>query len=312
MSGKTVDRSVQNGMLMMVVAMMILPGIDAVAKGLAGVVPSGQVAWSRFFFQTLLLLPFVLMSGELRAGRRLWAHAARGFLIALATVLFFTALARMPLADAIAIFFISPFISTLLGALILKEPLGIRRLAAVLVGFGGALMIIRPSYEVFGLHALLPVGTAFAFSFYMILTRTLAVGGGAIQMQFYAGVFGCLSMSIALWAGMEAEVAVLTPVWPDLESWGLLALLGVVATAGHMLIVQAVKRTGVGIVAPFQYLEIISATLLGYIFFEDFPDPVTWAGIAVIVASGLYVFHRERMLAGAPETATTRNATTGS
>ena len=108
MSDKAVDRSVQNGMLMMVVAMMILPGIDAVAKGLSGIVSSGQVTWSRFFFQTLLLLPFVLLTGELRAGRRLWAHAARGFLIALATVLFFTALARMPLATPLPSFSSAP------------------------------------------------------------------------------------------------------------------------------------------------------------------------------------------------------------
>lgn len=282
---------------MLVLAMLIIPGIDAISKSLTGFISPGQVTWSRFFFQTLILLPFVMFNGGLMVGRAIWGHAARGFLIACATLMFFSSLAKLPLADAISIFFVEPFILTLLSAVVLRERVGWRRLSAVFVGFCGALIIIRPSYEVFGLTALLPIGAACAFSVYIILTRILVQGGSAITMQFYAGVFGCLTMSIALWYGAETETAVVLPVWPTMGEWGFLAALGLIGTAAHMLIVLAVRRIGAGLMAPFQYLEIISATILGLVFFGDFPDAMTWLGIAIIISSGLYVFYRERKLA---------------
>lgn len=295
--GTSSHRRVQQGILLMVTAMMLLPGIDAIAKGLSGSVSSGQVAWSRFFFQTLFLLPFALRAGGLRVGRKLWLHAARGFLIALATLLFFTSIGELPLADAISIFFVSPFILTLLSALLLGERVGWRRMLAVLVGFGGSLIIIRPSYEVFGATALLPVGSAVCYAFYIVLTRWLVRDGGAVTMQFYAGVFGAVTMSLALWYGAESGTAILAAAWPTAGQWLMLAVLGAIATAGHMLIVQAVRRVGAGMVAPFQYLEIISATILGLVFFGDFPDPPTWLGVAIIIGAGLFVFSRERKTA---------------
>ncbi len=290
-------RELQEGILLMVLGMLLLPGIDAIAKGLAGSISAGQVAWSRFFFQSLFLLPFVLRFGGLRVGRRLWIHAARGFLIALATLLFFASLGALPLADAISIFFVEPFILTLLSALLLGERIGWRRLLAVAIGFCGALIIIRPSYAIFGPTALLPMGAALSFAFYVILTRLLVREGSAVTMQFYAGLFGMLTMTIALGVGWETGIEVLLPVWPSAGEWGLLATLGVIATSGHMLVVLAIRRVGASMVAPFQYLEIISATLLGFIFFGDFPDATTWLGIAIIIASGIYVFLRERRLA---------------
>ncbi len=294
-------RELQEGILLMVLGMLLLPGIDAIAKGLAGSISAGQVAWSRFFFQSLFLLPFVLRFGGLRVGRRLWIHAARGFLIALATLLFFASLGALPLADAISIFFVEPFILTLLSALLLGERIGWRRLLAVAIGFCGALIIIRPSYAVFGPTALLPMGAALSFAFYVILTRLLVREGSAVTMQFYAGLLGMLTMTIALGVGWETGIEVLLPVWPSAGEWGLLATLGVIATSGHMLVVLAIRRVGASMVAPFQYLEIISATLLGFIFFGDFPDATTWLGIAIIIASGIYVFLRERRLAIAQE-----------
>jgi len=287
-------QQVQRGMLMLVLAMLLLPGIDAIAKGLSDTIAAGQVSWSRFFFQTLFLLPFVLRGGSLRVGRMIWVHAARGFLIAIATLMFFASLAKLPLADAISIFFISPFILTLLSAVVLGEKIGWRRLAAVSVGFCGAMIIVRPSYQVFGLTALLPMGAASAFAVYIILSRLLVKDGSPVAMQFYAGVFGCLTLSLALWYGAETETAVLAPVWPTTVEWVFLACLGAIATAGHMLIVLAIQRIGAGLVAPFQYLEIISSTILGFVFFGDFPDAMTWLGIALIIVSGLFVFHRER------------------
>jgi len=294
-------RNLQQGMLLMICGMLLLPGIDAIAKGLSGSVSSGQVAWSRFFFQSLILLPFVLRAGGLRVKGRLWIHGARGFLIASATLMFFTSLGELPLADAIAIFFVEPFILTLLAALFLAERIGWRRLLAVAVGFCGALIIIRPSYAVFGVTALLPMGAALAFACYVVLTRWLVREESVITMQFTAGLFGTVTMTAGLWFGLEAGVEILTPAWPTTREWLLLAALGAIATSGHMLIVHAIRRIGASLVAPFQYLEIISATLLGLIFFGEFPDKTTWLGVAIIVGSGLYVFLRERQLAGAQD-----------
>ncbi len=284
-------------MILMIGAMLWLPTIDALAKTLSTTVPSGQIAWSRFLFQTLFLLPFLLLGRQPFRRPRYLVHAARGGLIALATLLFFSALKTMPLAETIAIFFVEPLILTLLSVVFLKEPIGWRRLSAVSVGFIGALIVIRPSYENFGYSAILPLGAALAFASYLLLTRNLAQKEGAVPLQLVTGVFGGLIMSVALFAGSLAEIDVLDPVWPTAFEWLLLAGVGVVATTGHLLVVHAFRRAQAAILAPFQYLEIISATFLGLVIFGDFPDLTTWFGVSVIVGSGIYVFYRERKVA---------------
>jgi len=284
-------------MILMLAAMLILPGIDAIAKWLSGAISAGQIAWSRFFFQTLLMLPLFLRTPGAIVAPALALHALRGTLIALATLLFFSALKYLPLADAIAIFFVEPLILTLLGTLFLGESVGWRRLTAVAVGFAGSLLIIRPSFHALGLPALLPLGTALSFAVYLILTRKLAQHEHPERMQFYAGVFGGLVMTVALAVGSVADVAVLSFVWPERWQWLLLAGLGIIATAGHLLVVHAFRRAPAALLAPFQYVEIIGATILGLVFFGDFPDAMTWVGAAIIVSSGMFVFHREAALA---------------
>ena len=291
-------RNLSRGILLMVLAMLLLPGIDAIAKGLLATLPAGEITWSRFFFQCLYLLPFVMGTGAFKAGRRLWIDGARGVLIACATLLFFASLVDLPLADAISIFFVEPLILTLLSATLLGERVGWRRALAVIIGFCGSLIVIRPSYEVFGLTALLPAGAALLFAFYMVLTRLQARGGNAVSMQFTAGLSGLITMTAALWFGRETGLPVLDPLWPTLREWLLMAALGAIATTGHVLIVLAVRRIGAAVVAPFQYLEIIGATILGLLLFGDFPDATTWLGVTVIIGSGLFVFYRERKLAG--------------
>jgi S-adenosylmethionine uptake transporter len=289
-------KDVQHGLLLMALAMLILPGIDGITKYLSDSISPGEIAWSRFFFQTLFLLPVVLRGGSLRVGPRLWVHGARGVLIALGTLMFFTSLGSLPLADAISIFFVGPFILTLLSAAFLGERVGWRRLLAVAAGFAGALIVIRPSYETFGLTALLPVGAATAYSCYMVLTRWLVRDDSIATMQFYTGVFGGLALSMALWFGAATDIAILTPSWPTAMEWIWLATLGIIAAVGHWMIVIAVRRVGASMVAPLQYLEIVGATILGLVFFGDFPDGTTWLGVAIIIGSGLYVFYRERKL----------------
>jgi S-adenosylmethionine uptake transporter len=116
-------------------------------------------------------------------------------------------------------------------------------------------------------------------------------------LQFFAGIFGCLVMSIALYFGSTNDIAILSAVWPTVNHWFLLGGLGLIATGCHLLVAYAYQQASIGILAPFQYVEIIGATVLGLLIFNEFPDPVTWFGIAIIVGSGMYVFHREAKLA---------------
>ncbi len=289
-------REVERGMLLMVGGVLVVPSIDALAKLLTGELPAGEIAWSRFLFQTLFMAPWALL--RLRQGLppHLWLHAGRGMLLAAATLLFFAALKYLPLADSIAIFFVEPLILTLLSAVILGEPVGWRRLSAVAVGFVGALLVIQPSYQVFGPAALLPVGAALSFALYLVLTRRLAASADAASMQFWAGLFGLGAMSLALVLGAIAEIALLDPRWPSPRAWLMMALLGLIATFSHLLMVKAFRLAPAGVLAPFGYLEIIGATVLGFLIFGEFPDGLTWLGILIIVGAGLYVFQRERQL----------------
>ena len=290
-------------MAMMIVAMLMLPGIDAIAKWLSGSISSGQVTWSRFFFQIILMSPLLLMTRGPWFTPALWLHAARGALIASATLFFFSGLAYLPLADAIAIFFIEPLLVTLLSALFFGEAIHWRRISAISLGFVGALIIIRPTFAEVGYAVLYPVSAAFCFSFYILLTRKLVRHEDPIRLQFFAGIFGCLVMSIALLYGSAEDIGILIAVWPSTDQWLLLGTLGLIATVCHLLVVYAYRLASIGILAPFQYVEIIGATILGLVVFREFPDPVTWLGISIIVGSGMYVFHREAKLAASDRAA---------
>lgn len=287
-------------MAMMVLAMMLVPAIDAIAKFLTDTLAPAQIAWARFFFQMLFLIPLALRGERLVQLADTPLHLLRGVLIALATICFFTALTVMPLADNIAIFFVEPLILSLLAGVLLKEGIGWRRLAAIVVGFAGAMLIVRPSFAAFGVYALLPLAAATFFAFYLLLTRMLGAHTDAVMMQVSAGVGGLVTMTLLLGLGTFVDWPLLAWRTPDAASWGLLVLLGLVATVAHLLIVQAFRRASAVILAPFQYLEIMAAVFWGWLVFGDWPEPMTWLGIAIIVAAGLYVFHRERRRALAP------------
>ncbi|MFT5449976.1 MAG: S-adenosylmethionine uptake transporter [Gammaproteobacteria bacterium] len=286
----------QRAIAIMVPAMFMLPGIDAIAKFLSDSVPAGQVSWARFAFQTLIMLPFVIRGHGFRLPRHFWLQALRGAAIAFTTLIFFAALRFLPLADAIGIFFVEPLLLTLLSALFLGEQIGWRRMIAVLAGLVGAMIVVRPSFATFGLAALLPLGAAMSFAMYLLLTRWLSQREESAHMQFYAGVSGWLVMSVALLVGSLLHIEVLDPVSPTLLQWGLLAVLGIIATFGHWLVVVAFRLAPAAVLAPLQYLEILGATLLGWLLFNDLPDMVSCIGIAIIVGSGLYVAHRENLL----------------
>ncbi len=285
---------IRRGMVFIAAGATIAPGMHAIAKGLGESLSSGQITWARFFFQLVFLLPVVLIGYRGRLPRPTISHIVRGLLLVLATLAFFWAVTFMPLADSTAIFFAEPLILTAMAALFLGERIGWRRILAVLVGFTGALIVIRPSFETFGLPALLPLLAAFFFALYLTMIRRLAKTESAQAMQFWVCLFGMLILSVLMAMSEQIGWEVMKPSWPTIEAWGWLASLGVIATIAHMLAIRAFQLAPASVLAPFQYLEIMGATLLGAVVFGDLPDGLTGLGIAIIVSSGLYVFHREQ------------------
>lgn len=292
------DRSVK-GMALMAFCMIILPMMDAIAKYMATfeTMSPGQVTFYRFFVQLVVLAPlFFWTVGGFSKVQRPWMNMLRGALHAAASLLFFTAVKYMPLADVFAIYFVEPFMLTMMSALFLGEKVGWRRWLAILVGFGGAMIVIQPSFEIFGWTSLLPVACAFLFTLYLFLNRALGEGDSPLTMQMMSGVGGTLFMGIVLVAGNAAGIADFEMSLPA-SGLGLVLLLILGSLSGyvHLLVVRAFRMASVSLLAPFQYFEIISATVLGYLLFADFPTPSKWLGIAVIVASGLFIFWRERV-----------------
>lgn len=285
-----------SGVTVMLVAMAILPLMDVIAKHLGQTMASGQVAWSRFLFQSLFLAPFVWRIRSQIEFTQWHLHALRGFFIAIATLCFFTALTRLPVADALAIFFVEPLLLTLLSPLFLDETLGWRRLLAVIVGFAGALIIIKPGAAAFGIYALLPLLAALCFAFYLILTRKLAQQTNPVLIQFYTGLSGVTVMTLALIGGHQFGISILTAAWPDQQQWLFMALLGAIGGGAHLLVVYAFRALNAGTLAPFQYFEIISAVIFGWYFFADVPSSTTWLGIFIIVSSGIYIYWREKQI----------------
>lgn len=289
------QRGIVRGLGLVIIAMILLPGQDTIAKYVSSVVSPAQINWARFLLQTLLTLPFLLYFQGTRGlvPNRLWPNILRGALVACSSMLFFTGLKVMPLADTVAIFFIEPFILTILSAVVDKEHVGWRRRIAVATGFIGVVIVVQPSWDVFGPISLIPaVGGAF-FAVYALLNRRLSAFDTPLTMQFTAGVSALAIMTLCLGAGWLVGVPDLMPsAMGPREIW-LLLLMGVFGTLGHLLFVQAAKLAPSSLIAPMQYIEIVCAAFFGYLVFGDFPNLLKWVGIAIIVGSGAYVFLRE-------------------
>ena len=278
-------------MILMALAMLMVPGLDAIAKLLMERLPPLQVTFGRFLVQTLVLLPLFLSGRHRqRPGR---GHILSGFFLGLALLSFNYALQVMPIANALAIFFVEPLILTLLATLVLREVLGLRRLLAISVGMGGALIVLRPNFSVYGTTALFPLAAAFLFAFYMLVTRRMSQSGGLLNLQFWTGFFA----AVALLSGLALQIYAMPEkqsyLAPDMREIGLFLLLGLLAGLGHQFIIRALAFIEAGHAAPFQYLEIVSAVILGWVIFGDFPDLPTWIGAIVIVGAGLYVARDE-------------------
>ncbi|MBB3453077.1 drug/metabolite transporter (DMT)-like permease [Rhizobium sp. BK313] len=288
------------GMAIMASAMIVLPVMDAIAKYMATfeAMSPGQVTFYRFFFQLVCTLPllFVVFGWAALSAKRPWVNLLRGALHGAASLLFFVAVKYMPLADVFAIYFVEPFMLAALSALFLGDKVGWRRWLAIVVGFGGAMIVIQPSFEIFGWKALLPVACAFLYALYLFMNRAVGEADSPLTMQTMAGIGGTVFMAGALWVGASAGVADFAPSLP--ASWlglVLLLILGSISGYAHLLVVRAFRLAPLSLLAPFQYFEIISATILGYALFGDFPNVSKWIGILIIVGSGLFIIWRERV-----------------
>ena len=297
--GSLAARDTVTGIAAMIVFTIIAPGIDVLAKIATETLPPAQISMARFVAQFVTLMPIVIWRRELRrlTARKLALHALRGISVAVSTIFFISAIALMPVADAIAIFFVGPLFLTLLGGLVLGEKVGWRRYTACAVGFVGALIVIRPSFAELGPAAFLPVASAATFILYLLPTRFMSASESVPSMQALAALFGLAFVALVLALGEGSGSAVFDPVWPDRKDWGMLAIIGVLTTISHLFLIYAFSRANASLLAPLQYLEIVSATLFGYMVFSDLPDATRALGIGIVIGSGLYIIWRERLTA---------------
>jgi len=274
---------------------MVVPFMDASAKYLGGLaVPVLMIVWGRFFASLIILLGVLVATGKVRRLPTIGSpglQIARALLSVGATMGYFAAIQTMPLADALAVYFIYPFLITALSPLVLGERPGLHRWGAVCIGFLGSLLVIQPAADegiAVGVYYL--IAASFAFALYNLLTRRLSGRADPMGTLLVQMVVGTVVMSAALPYAWQT---------PNLVEIGLFTAIGFASVAAHFLLVRSYDFAPASVLAPFTYVEMIGTTLLGYLIFNDFPDALTWLGVAVIIASGTYIAHRERRLENA-------------
>ncbi len=277
------------GIVLMLGAVACFVVMDALIKWLSATYPTMQVVFFRSLFALVPIILLVIQQGgvaRLRT-RRPWMHAMRCIIGLGSMVCFFHAFRSMPLADVIAIGFAAPLFVTALSVPLLKEKVGVRRWAAVIVGFVGVLIMVRPGADVLEVGAgIALLGTLF-YALAMILMRDLGRTDTTSAITLY------FTLSGTLVAG-----AVMPFVWvaPSGIDWLLLVLVGLIGGVAQLLMTQAFRLTPVAVVAPFDYTAMLWGTALGYMVWGEVPDTLVWVGAAIVAASGLYIVHRETRL----------------
>lgn len=273
----------------MVLVTVCFASMDATAKELTQRYDPFFVVWARYTTHAvgalIILAPFL---GRLFRTEQFGMQALRSGLLFTATIFFFSGFAVMPLADVIAVAQVAPLMITAMAALILAERVGPYRWAGVIVGFLGALIIVRPGGDGFGWAALLPIGGSLAFAAYSIATRFLGGRDSPWTTFLYTATVGSLVASLAV------PFVWVTPDWSDVP---LFLMLGAFGAAGQALIVAAFQYASASVLAPFLYVNLIWAALFGLFLFGETPDIWTVAGASLIIAAGLFVRHRESVRA---------------
>ena len=290
------------GLLLMVAAVLIAPFIDIFSKLATETTSPMEITAVRFLLQMVFMLPIFVWRRRLPrfSMANTGSHIARGGLIALSMVCYVTALSVMSVADALAIFFIEPIILTILSSIFLKETIGWRRYSACAVGFGGALLIIQPTFEQVGFIALLPAVSALCVAVFAILTRRLAHREDPWSMQIETGFWGLVISLAAIALFGQSLPTTFAPSLPDFTSMVWMTGVGLAAAVSGIFGVYAYRSAPASTLAPLQYLEIVTTTIFGWLVFRDFPDPLKWLGIAIIVGSGLFIIWRERRFTSKP------------
>ena len=274
--------------LLMLAAMVVFSAMDGVSKGLTARLPPIEVGWARYLFNLLFLLPLLLRPGGrgLPATARPLAQLGRGSLLFASGLLFITALESLPIADATAVGFIAPLIVTALSIPLLGERVSPGRWLAVLAGFGGVLLVVRPGGAGFSAASLLPVASAACWALSLILTRRLSATESPLATLAWTALTGLALSSLPLpW------------VWqtPTPTDWLLLAAAGTLYTLGQYLLLRAFLTAHASLLAPFQYSQILWSTAIGWFCFATTPDLATVLGATVIIVGGLYIWRDERL-----------------
>ena len=275
-----------SGIANIVLAVALFSAMDALVKHAAASYPVLQIVFFRSLFAFLPLSILLARSGGLGALRtaRPLGHVLRSITGLASMVLFFLAFALLPLAEAIALAFAGPLFLTVLSIPILGEQVGLRRWAAVIAGFLGVLVIVRPGAGVFGAEALIPVAGALAYAFAMVYVRKLSRTETNAAIVFY------FTLSCTVASALGLPFVWVTPTAADLPA---LIGIGLLGGAAQLFMTQAFRLAPAAVVAPFEYLAILFGIGFGYAFWAEVPDRWTLTGAAVVVASGLYILRRE-------------------
>ncbi len=269
---------------------------DAVVKTMVGAWAPTAIAALRYVIGAAGL-GVLLALREGRAGFRVplpWLQVMRGFAVGMATIGFFSAIIYMPLATATAITFTSPMITALLSAMFLGEPARRETWMASAIAFAGVLVVLRPNFSALGFAALLPILSAVGMSLLMIGNRASAGKASGLALQFFVASFASLFLVTATLIGATSGIARLAVVVPE---WTVVARCAIVAASSsfaHWAIYQGTARAGAATIAPMTYVQLIVATVLGFVVFHDHPDAMTLLGAAMIIGAGLWLWNAGR------------------
>ena len=268
---------------------MFLPFMDGFAKFLSDDLPILQITWARYFFTVFFTLPIMIFffKKQLVWSDKPKLQILRGIILLSANICFFYAISIISLAKALTLAFVAPLIVTAFSPVMLGEKVGFRRWTAVVVGFTGSLVVIRPGFVELNFASLAALGTGILYGFYLIITRKLSTSDNPLLTLLMTGMVGAILVS-----------AIIPFYWvkPSLNQWSLMAGIGVFACIGHLFLILSLKYADASKLAPLGYTEIIPNVLIGYYFFSELPDKWTYVGLLIIILSGLYIFRREYIL----------------
>ena len=270
-------------------AWVMLPIMDGFAKYLSSDLPVLQITWARYFFTVAFTLPimFFFFRKNLVWTDKPKLQLIRGLILLTANVCFFYSISIISLAKALTLAFIAPLIVTAFSPIFLGEKVGFRRWSAVIIGFIGSMVVIRPGFVEINLASLAALGTGVMYGFYLIITRKLSSSDNPLLTLLLTGVVGAIIISF-----------VMPFVWikPTLNQWSMMAAIGIFACVGHLFIILSLKYADASKLAPFSYFEIVTNIIIGYYFFSDFPDKWTFIGLFIIILSGIYISRRENIV----------------